>query len=148
MKKLIVGLLVACTLFTTSAYASSISIDVSSMTMEELVSFRDEINQEINSRLGSDESKIYIGDYVVGKDIKPGRYIIIFEENPASTKDEEGGKVLLYKDQDAADDWDPFFANYYYFGQECYVELTDGMVMSIVYSSGLIRLAAKPSWAP
>lgn len=146
MKKLIAGLLIACTLFTTSAYASS--VDVKSMTMDELVGLRDEIDQEINSRLGFDENKIYIGEYVVGKDIKPGRYIIVFEGNPASTKDEEGGKVLLYENQEAADDWEPFFYDFYYFGQECYVELTDGMVMSIVYASGSIRPVAKPSWAP
>lgn len=146
MKKILITLLVICTLFTTTVYASP--VDLESMTTDELIELRNQIVQEINNRLGFDESKIYIGDYVVGEDIKAGDYIIVFNKNENVERDIDGGKVFLYANKDDFSSWKSSFHQFYYFGQECYIKLQDGMVISIANSSGTIMPASKPAWAP
>lgn len=146
MKKTLIVLLVIFTLFTTTAYASS--VDLESMTTDELIELRNQIVQEINSRLGFDESKIYIGEYVVGQDIKAGDYIIVFEKNDNVERDVGGGYISLYENKEDADRHKACVSQSYYFGEECYIKLSDGMVMSISYSSGTIKPASKPAWAP
>lgn len=146
MKKILIVLLVICTLFTTTVYASSVELE--SMTTDELIELRNQIVQEINNRLGFDESKIYIGDYVVGEDIKAGDYIIVFEKNDNVERETGGGYISLYTNQEDYDRRKSCFSQSYYFGEECYIKLKDGMVMCISYSSGTIKPASKPAWAP
>ena len=150
MKKTLIALLVICTLFTTTVYASP--VDLESMTTDELIELRNQVIQEINSRFSFDESKIYIGEYIVGQDIKAGDYIIVFEKNEnvvyKSVEGPYGGTVDLYANQEDASRWKSCFSESYYFGEECYIKLKDGMVMSISYSSGTIKPASKPAWAP
>lgn len=146
MKKLIAGLLIACTLFTTSAYASSVDID--SMTMDELIELRDAITKKINSSYGEDAETIYHGRYIVGKTIKPGQYILVFYKDATVNKSYTSGEVMIAEDTESYDNRDYISDNFFDFGEECYVDLKDGMVMFLNYAPAIIRPVEKPSWAP
>ncbi|MBE5814318.1 MAG: hypothetical protein E7320_03805 [Clostridiales bacterium] len=75
--------LVCILLLSVCAYAEV--VDFSTMSIEELVSMRNRIDNEIYSRVISDNIQIgpetpliYEGTYFVGKDIKPGSYTISY----------------------------------------------------------------------
>ena len=48
--------------------------DLQSMNLDELADLRNQIDQEIRSRLSNNSGTINTGEYVVGKDIKAGLY--------------------------------------------------------------------------
>lgn len=146
MKKLIAGLLIACTLFTTSAYATSVDID--SMTMDELIELRDAITKKINSSYGEGAETIYHGRYIVGETIKPGQYILVFYKDATVNKSYTSGEVMIAEDTESFNNWDYISDNFFHFGEECYVDLKDGMVMFLNYAPAVIRPVEKPSWAP
>lgn len=146
MKKLIASILIACTLFTTSAYASSIDID--SMTMDELIELRDAITKKINSSYGEGAETIYQGQYAVGKTIKPGRYIIVFYKDTTVDDSYFAGEVIISENKESFDDWEYVRDDFFNFGEECYVDLKDGMIMFLNYAPAVIRPVEKPSWAP
>ena len=75
-KNLLIILLMLC--FTLSANAES--IDLTTMDFDSLLLLNQEINMELRSR---SESKSFIlteGQYIVGKDIKPGKYYVMITE--------------------------------------------------------------------
>lgn len=145
MKKLIAGLLIACTLFTTSAYASS--VDVKTMTTEELVELRNQISEELTQRSDFTDELIYIGDYVVGSDIKAGQYIIKYiSEIPDGT-----GVILVYssKEEFETDRYNCCVTQLYLEkGQEARLVLEEGQFLRIFDGTLSIRPLLKPSWAP
>lgn len=67
----------ALLLFATPVLAEDYSLD--EMTMDELVELRRLINVEISERLAETSAVFYPFDYVVGRDIPAGRYIITGE---------------------------------------------------------------------
>ena len=79
MKKIIAIILIVVLMFT-PVYAA----DLSSMSLDELLQLRDEITQEINSRVAAPEEPSFIntGSYVVGKDIKEGAYVLSLDAEP------------------------------------------------------------------
>lgn len=67
-------LLIAITLCMHSASADC--IDYKDISLEDLISIRKEIEEEICSRIFTDSSIYYSGIYYIGEDIMPGEYLI------------------------------------------------------------------------
>lgn len=145
MKKMIAGLLVACTLFTTSAYAAS--VDVKTMTTEELVELRNQICEELTERSDFTDDVIYVGDYVVGTDIKAGQYVIQY----VSELLDSPGVILVYssKEEFDTDRYNCCVSQIYLEeGQEARLVLEEGQFLRIFDGTLSIRPFLKPSWAP
>ena len=76
------------------------TLDYSGMSLDELVILRNTINEEIASRIGSGDM-IYTGDFLVGTDIKAGKYIITCTaETPQSSDDMVMG---IFNEKDSHD---------------------------------------------
>ena len=73
MKKML-SLVLAIGLASIPVVAESPSVDLSAMTLDELVELRDRVSFEIDSRIYSDNSVIGSGEYTVGTLIAPGIY--------------------------------------------------------------------------
>lgn len=150
MKKALITLLVICTLFTTTVYASS--IDLKSMSTDELINLKDEIYQEIMERVQDEgvEEPIYQGTYIVGEDIKPGKYVIVFR-NSNFNKDSDrffGCGMSCYQNSDDYDNDNAIFHELLSYDEERGVVLEDGMVLVVRSNCGFIKLMTTPSWAP
>lgn len=78
MKKLIAIILAAILLFATPVLAEG--IDLSTMTIDELVVLRTRINAEINGRMSGSDNAFPPFDYKVGKHIPAGVYMITCAE--------------------------------------------------------------------
>lgn len=146
MKKLLIVLLIICTLFTVTAYASP--VDFGSMTTDELIDLRDALNVEIANRIGNEDSLIYVGRYVVGEDIKAGRYVINFLSKEDSIDTEYGTVVIYYTEEDDRSMTMNKDVLYFPLGEDGCIELADGNVVYIKEAAASIHSIAKPSWAP
>lgn len=150
MKRALISLLVIFTLFTTTAYASS--IDLESMTTDELIELKDKIYQEIMERVQDEgvEEPIYQGTYIVGEDIKPGKYVIVFrnEFEDKTKRDLFRGYIKCYTNQDAAINDNCYFSDLLIIDEECGIDLEDGNVLVVASNYAMIKPAPKPSWAP
>ena len=134
MKRLVLLVLVL-TMIVAPALAAE--IDLSKMTDAELV----ELRAQIDEILDDDSSKMYDGKYVVGTDIKPGRYKLTCYQflNILAAM-----HVRLF----AADNPDERLESYdIVTGSSVYVNLTEGMILTLEYGSCYIKTASA-DWAP
>lgn len=148
---IIVALLLIGLLFIGSV-ASAECTDFSTMTTDELLALREELNAEINARIGDDVNLIGDGLYVAGVDIKPGMYRITC----AAAFDDREFYVNLFKSLEHYETYDAsrwanaeyrFFQAALYEGGMCTVNLTEGM--TIEFYNGIGRMEpAQPAWAP
>ena len=150
MKRIVSLLLVF--LFLAGSVASAEAFDFTAMTTDQLLALREQLNAEINTRIGDDMNLIGDGIYVVGKDIKPGMYRItcaaafgngeffvnLFDslEN-YHTYDQSRWQNASYR----------LFQALLYEGGMCTVNLTDGMAVEIYKGIGRIE-AIQPDWTP
>lgn len=147
MKKIVTMLLLALLIACSAAYAEG--IDFSSMSTDELLALREELNAEIESRIGVEAETINKGIYTVGEDIKAGTYTISYKE---------GGFTFQVFTFSTVDDFNAYKASN---GQDAacmlmqygvnpnesaYVNLKDGMVI-VINGEGKI-MSEKPSFAP
>lgn len=156
MKRILSLALGILMLFSVSAIGEE--IDTSSMSLDELVSLRTQIQNEITNRLFASSSVINSGVYLVGKDIKAGQYEIDYEKAQVCLK------VALFKNETRYESYRRFSnasneierdmltkyslsVQYVYEGGSCYVGLEDGMVMTVSGGSGILN-EIKPVWAP
>ena len=51
-------------------------IDYTSLSLEDLITMRDDISREINQRVASSSDALIPGEYLVGRDIAPGAYTV------------------------------------------------------------------------
>lgn len=72
MKRIFTMVLCMLILFSVSALGEG--IDLSSLTLDELVALRESVNIEIDNRIGIIDSQIGTGQYVVGENLKAGKY--------------------------------------------------------------------------
>lgn len=127
-------------LFAASAIAEE--MDISSLTLDELIELQGKITSRINEALSASSDVIYMGEYVGGVDIKPGRYLVTGLEE----KFQFG--MCLYADTSAMDS-DDYLINKGLFGGETYdLEIEEGMVLEVYRGSAIVTSHAKPSWAP
>lgn len=150
MKKIVSLLLVFLLLAGSAACAEG--TDFSTMTTDELLALREELNAEINTRIGDDNTLIGDGVYVAGVDIKPGMYQITC----AAAFDDREFYVNLFKTLEDYETYDSnrwenddyrFFQAALYEGGMCTVNLTEGMTIEIYNGLGRVE-AVKPDWAP
>ena len=132
MKRLLLLILVL-TMAVTPALAAE--IDLTTMTDAELV----ELRAQIDEILDDDSSKIYEGKYVVGTDIKPGRYKLTCYQFLSILA---AMHVRLY----AADNPDERLESYDLV-TSVYVNLTEGMILTLDAGSCYIKTASA-DWAP
>lgn len=136
MKKLVCLVLV---LVMTFGVALADTIDLSGMSIDELVSLRAQVYEAIYAKLGNAEYSIFPeGTYVAGKTIKPGTYDIVVLEFVNNK-----GHVELY----GADNEyiDSIYSNV---GMPIRITLGDGEKVIMDRCSGLITAVEKPSWMP
>ena len=135
MKRLILFVLVL-TMIVAPALAAE--IDLSKMTDAELVELRAQIDEILND----DSGTICEGKYIVGTDIKSGHYKLTCYKFSLETL--TAMAVNVFK-TDNPSDW---FGRYHLnAGSSVYVNLTDGMVLSLENGSCLIQTASA-DWAP
>ena len=158
MKKIVSLLLVFLMLAGSAAYAEG--TDFSTMTTDELLALREELNTEINARIGDDNALIGDGVYVAGVDIKPGMYQITC----AAAFDDREFYVNLFKTLEDYETYDASrFANaeYRFFQAALYegglcttIEIYNGIdSLDIlaqhygVYRAELLELLVNTMWA-
>ena len=117
------------------------SDDLSAKSTEELLTLKDSIDRELGTRLGT-IGHIYSGRYVVGKDIKPGRYVLFSEEAVGDWKiyaqiyREESDKVILEE-------------KYISEGETYAFSLNDGETLFLKdVELAYLQMLDKPVWAP
>lgn len=142
MKRLLV-IMVMVVLFVATAHAES--IDLESMSTDELLVLRNRINSILTERVASDTSAICSGSYTVGTDIKAGRYVLQLDELPEG---ETTGVVWLFANAEDQRNRKYITADYLTIGVEYQIVLEDGMVMEITRAKGTIHEIVKPDWAP
>lgn len=137
MKKLIV--VIGCMLvLALPAFAEDFSI--SNMTYEELIKLRDDISIEFADR---GVEVLPSGRYVVGKDIKPGKYLYTCCRIAES---EKYVSIYIYEDETAEKNHDCILARLDS-GEEYYMNLSENMIVLIANATGTLQ-AITPSWAP
>ena len=148
MKKVIALLLVAMLSICSVGYAEN--IDFSTMTTDALLALREQLNAEINERIGDDANLIGDGVYVAGVDIKPGMYQITC----AASFDDREFYVNLFESKENYQTYDSnrwensdyrFYQAALYQGGMCTVNLTEGMTIEIYNGIGRME-AVQPDW--
>lgn len=152
MRKLIILALVSLLLICGTASAE-INIDLSNLSLDELVELHKLLDAEIDERFGGEPSMIAGGVYTAGETIKAGAYVITCTAAYA----EEGMVIQVYASHaqyeecrsvisQYKDDYQ-LFAGHIQPGQSVTVSLASGMVLVIDSGVGLAE-SITPSWAP
>lgn len=147
MKRILV-LTLALLLFAVPAVGEE--LDLSGMELGELVSLRERADAEITSRIGFSDEQIGSGYYIVGEDIKPGKYELICTlpdiiENSDGTNRSRCGLVVAASKADDAEALFDYGA--ISLGQQILITLEEGNVLAIVRGNFDIR-PFDHSWAP
>ena len=127
------------------AFAYAESIDLESLTLDELSLLQKRVNAEITSRLEFSDSKIYPGVYVVGVDIKAGSYVITggseIEYSAVVATFENEDNLVNYTSWDSANNLKEYSkkAIYVYPDQESFIGLEDGDILYLGKGSYTIR---------
>ena len=155
MKKVLI-IMCAAILFLTPAFAED--YDFSEKKLDELIMLRSRIDEEITTRIGTNNSMIYMGSYLVGTDIKAGRYLITCtKENENATN---GMVIVVFRSDEA------YEANYptsYVYGdyrdnadvfigidegESALLSIQDGDHLVINWGQGTCIPYQAPSWQP
>ena len=132
----------AISCFLIGSIALGASVDVTSMSLDELVEMRAVISEEINERIGSDSEVINQGNYLVGKDIMAGAYVLTAMDKSVSIGILRDQKALEEKDESAL-----ISDLYLTSGESGNIFLESGNVLMIKDSSAQIR-ENMASWIP
>lgn len=124
-------------------------IDLSGMDLPTLLKLHEQLDAAIQEQVDCllDSNNIFQGVYVVGKDIKPGYYLVTCIVD----SEDEGNFDFFYELYDSEETYtkhnrsmfDRFNA-----GDSTQLNLQDGMVLRIVNGTALIQETDKPAWAP
>lgn len=124
-------------------------IDLSGMDLPTLLKLHEQLDAAIQEQVDCllDSNSIFQGVYVVGKDIKPGYYLVTCIVD----SEDEGNFDFFYELYDSEETYtkhnrsmfDRFNA-----GGSTQLNLQDGMVLRIVNGTALIQETDKPAWAP
>lgn len=145
-----IGLIIAFVLcLSMVTVADPVEIDLSSMTLDELVALRNDISFEISSRVSDQGEPFYPGRYDVGKDIKAGTYVI------TNVTDDPDNNALNWIECGTATikengELESSYHEYIKCGSSVMVSLADGMVFLLSTDTGIMTITTmeKPSWAP
>ena len=114
-------------------------VNLTDMTLDELLRLRKQIDHEILLRFEMEDivSTLPKGEYVCGEHIKPGRYIFT---NLALEK----RGIRIYDNQEMHDQWEH---RYYYLltpNQSAFAELKEGMIVCLYDGDLLLEIANLP----
>lgn len=142
--KIVIILLVCLFIFSAFAIADETN-DFSNYTIEELLTLRASIQDEITSRM-SGTATLQPGKYVAGVDITAGSYILVglVDESP----DGYTPQALYAESMEKAGKWDYIDREYIEEGVSWRFTLQDGMVLEIRYANMEIQQAAPILFAP
>ena len=137
MKKFL-AVLITSMMLIVPAFAETVNLN--SMSLEELIQLRDAVQDEISVRIGSDPMAIASGKYIVGTDIKAGYYLLVVDSVAVKYVD----LSLVWLDESHDDVWEQLRE-----GETYYLKLEDGMKLTLenVASAHLEAITA-PEWAP
>ena len=127
MRKIILVFLV---LIMIPVIAISEQINISALSIEELIRLRNEIDNRINEILYNENDILYSGTYIVGKDIEPGAYLFTLIKSS-----KKGSGLLVFTSYEG-------YKNYDYYNQEelliSYEEgsLDEGEIIHLRFSDG------------
>lgn len=145
-KTIIASLVLAVGLIAIPVQASEQSaIDLDSMTLDELVSLRDEVNSKITSLVG--DTVFGAGVYEVGTDIKASSFKLTCYEAT------DMGYVFIYNNNDDFEAGKDMFTKYMSYDEETtsqesvVVNLKEGQILKTT-SALLIEDASTSFWAP
>lgn len=105
--------------------------DLSSMTLEELIELRVQLNAEIDSRFVPDSTRLYNGTYFCGADLEPGVYLVyndIADQNvkkPYVTVDYPEGSLRKQAFE------------YISYGDRVRIVLEQGCALTVVYATSI-----------
>lgn len=147
MKKVVVVISILLLLF---CHFSAVceEIDLSTLSDEQLTELSNRVSQEMFDRGIVFEEVFPFGEYVVGKDIRAGKYtILVTDTDPNGIR--VGPSILLYSSElDYGNDERNQYASFRSDGS-LYVELNDGMVIVIREGYGSVNITnRKSSFAP
>ena len=149
MKKLVGVVITVVLLLAISGTCMAEEIDLQSMTLDDLVTLRNQITSEIMSRMGEEEP-FYSGKYTAGVDIKEGSYTIK-NLTPESEDDVDTWIACTVRAKaDDSGDQEVVLDQYIHAGTAITVNLTEGMTMNIRSSKSQMSIVVneRPSWAP
>ncbi len=130
-----------------SGVAAAEGIDLTTMTLDELVALHQSVDAEIDARISCDPEMIPAGVYVVGESIKAGKYNILTNDdyygfNVATFASKEIYEKAFAENNEALASFQCYVGS----DDSAFVQLDDGMVL-LVSGTALIE-EAKASWMP
>ena len=134
-------LAVILALLSVTAFAES--IDVASMSTDDLLSLRKEINLEIQNRLEQQSGTMYEGVYVAGVDIPVGSYLATYVPSEYALS-----RIWVYDSLDAFDEDRMNPRESYDVDEKSQVRigLREGMVMRVMQSPCDVQSLPTASW--
>ena len=141
MKKML-SLVLAIGLASIPVVAESPSVDLSAMTLDELVELRDRVNLEIDLRVSGPDSTIGRGTYIAGDMIAAG----IYEFIPTEVEFRGYSYCSLYV-MDGTSDEIITSASSIPVGGGVIFKLREGDILKISEGSGILKKADK-TWIP
>lgn len=146
MKRIFSAVLVMLIFLTTNALSEGVKVDLSNMTLEELIALRDVVTAEIYSRLdfSFEDEEIGAGSYRVGEDIKAGKYEFICTYSE-TRKQRSNGEVSYLGTIWVLDGEDDNVQTMFEYGdipigQKIMFELEDDQILVIGRCTGLIAM--------
>lgn len=139
MKKFLAALLVTATLVVS---ASAETLDLDSMSLEQLLTLQSSVQQLIEQKTSGSEL-FPEGTYVVGKDIKAGNYIftVVSAKFYDSTQVESSRCCVTSR---SAEGQIIQYSKKLLVGDLVYLSLSDGMTLSVEYGYGMIAAVDEP----
>ena len=124
--------------------ATSPAIDLSSLSLEDLLQLHNDVRTEINNRLYlQDNTLIGRADYLVGRDIKPGTYLFTVVDSDKGKSGDIWNQIIIYDS-----DGEVFYVeNFSQVGSTKVFALSDGQELSIAGCTGYLS-ECSPDWAP
>jgi len=151
MKRLLVALVLVAMMMST---ALAEVIDLAAMSTDDLIQLRQQITDEINTRAAdpSDERLVPEGIYVVGKDIKAGKYVLkhysdLFFSSFVVVFENLEAYQTKKLDRAAADEGLIVYQNQLRKGGSVYISIEDGQAL-LIDGGALLLVSENPSWAP
>lgn len=142
MKKFLAVLIVFVISFVGVAFAGVEDINLSEMSLDELIALRSAITEEISARLG-DAGTIDLGLYEVGKDIKAASFEV------TGLKDaEDTSYVIIFDNREDLDATKALQIHYLDAEQSAIINLKEGQWLRINNYGPISIQEIKPSFAP
>lgn len=118
---------------------------VSELTLDELYLLRRSIDEEVAKRTISGSDTIYVGRYVVGRDILSGLYLL----TPITLIEDKNYLYVAVYNKKSSDEADHYYWDEdLYLGETAFINLAEGMIFEVGNGVATIQPTSKPAWAP